>query len=203
MDTPPEDIKVTAATIAQQLSETNPLAIEQIELIVRHLGAEAALAFLQETLEVEARGGLMLPDGSRRRTPGGVYLYLVKGHIPRNVRSIIWPYLQPRPKPQKPQIEPLPWEECLKLVPEALQQPGEAMTVKITLTGRPGRIVEKAEVVLTTMQSAKAPSLPKGLPAPPAEPTTFVVYIARKQWNKVAKAIQDPNDKLIVEGCAA
>ena len=74
--------------------------------------------------------------------------------------------------------------------------------MKITLIGRPGRVVEKANVVLTSMQqkSDKAPSLPKGLPPVPDEPTTYIVYIARKQWRKVAKSIKDPNDSLIVEG---
>jgi hypothetical protein len=182
------------------------VAIAQIERVVQHLGADAALALLQETLEVEAGGGTWLPDGSRRRTPGGVFFQLVKGRAPHEVRSLIWP--QPkkkkkRPKGEKKQIEPLPWEECLKVVPEAAQNPGEATTVKITLVGRPGRIVEKGSVVLTTMQSAKAPTLPKGLPEPPDEPTTYVVYIAGKQWRKVAEAIQDPQDKLIVEGYPA
>jgi hypothetical protein len=66
MDTPPTNIHATAAEIARQLDETNPTALTQIELIVQHLGAEAALAFLQETLVIEARGGMMLPDDSRR-----------------------------------------------------------------------------------------------------------------------------------------
>ncbi len=202
MDTLPEDLKATATDIARQLDETNPVAVEQIELIVQHIGAEAALALLQETLAAEAEGGMMLPDNTRRRTPGGVYLYLAKGRIPYAVRVQIWPYLKTQAK-LKPQVEPLSPEECLALAKEALQQTGEATTVKITLIGRPGRIVEKADVVLTTMQDTKAPTLPKGLPAPPAEPTTYVVYIARKQWLKVAEAIQDPDDKLIVEGFPA
>jgi hypothetical protein len=73
--------------------------------------------------------------------------------------------------------------------------------MKITLIGRPGRIVEKGEVVLTSMQQGgKAPSLPQGLPPLPTEPTTYILYIARKQWQKVAKAITNPEDALIVEG---
>jgi hypothetical protein len=95
--------------IARQLDETNPAALKQMELIVRHVGAEAALAFLQETVAVEAQGGMMLPDGSRRRTPGGVYLYLAKGRIPREIRALIWPYIK-RPKPPKPQVEPPSWD---------------------------------------------------------------------------------------------
>jgi hypothetical protein len=195
-----DDIQATAADIARQLDETNPVAIEQI---VQHLGADAALAFLQEALEIEAQGGMQLPDGSRRRTPGGVFFYIIKGRVPRETRGLIWPHLGKKPKKKKQKIEPLPWEECLKLVPEALEHPGEATTVKITLIGRPGRIIEKGNVVLTTMQGTRAPTLPKGLPEPPDEPTTYVVYIARKQWRRVAEAIQDPQDKLIIEGYPA
>ena len=76
----------------------------------------------------------------------------------------------------KPQLGP---------VAANLSQTGEATAMKITLIGRPGRIVEKGQVVLTSMQGAKAPSLPKGLPAPPAEATPYIVYIAAKQWRKV------------------
>ncbi len=76
--------------------------------------------------------------------------------------------------------------------------------MKITLEGRPGRVVEKGDVVLTTIQNKKAPPpLPKGLPQPPDSPTTYVVYIARKQWRKVGRALKDPSDKLIIEGYPA
>lgn len=73
---------------------------------------------------------------------------------------------------------------------------------KITLTGRPGRIIEAQGAVLTVMTTdpAKAPTLPKGLPVPPAQPTRYVVYIAAKQWQKVADAIKQPDDVLIIEG---
>jgi hypothetical protein len=200
MNTPPDDVKTIAADIAQQLDETNPKAIGQIERIIEHLGAEAARAWLREALEVEAQGGMMLPDGSRRRTPGGVFFCIAKGRMPHEVRGLIWPRLRPRRKSRKPKVKPLPWATCLELAPEAMQEPGEATTVKITLVGRPGRMVERENVVLTSMQNTKAPTLPKGLPQPPDEPTTYVVYIARKQWQRVAEAIQDPKDKLILEG---
>jgi len=54
--------------------------------------------------------------------------------------------------------------------------------------------------MLTSIQGSKAPSLPKGLPPVPTDPTTYVVFIALKQWKKVAQAIKDPQDMLIVEG---
>jgi hypothetical protein len=53
------------------------------------------------------------------------------------------------------------------------------------------------------MQTSKTPSLPKGLPALPSTPTHYTVYIAPKQWTKVAEAIRDPEDALIIEGFPA
>jgi hypothetical protein len=194
------EVKTIAAGVARQLSETDPAAIGQIERIVECLGVEATLTFLRETLETEARGGIMLRDGSRRRTPGGAFFYLVKGRISRRDQAAIWPHLAQPAGQKKQKVEPLAWAECLDLAPEATKEKGEATTVKITLIGRPGRIVEKGDVVLTTMQGTKPPTLPKGLPAPPAEPTTYLVYIARKQWVKVVEAIQASDDRLVVEG---
>lgn len=75
------------------------------------------------------------------------------------------------------------------------------MTVKLTLIGRPGRVIQAGDCVITTLQSSgKLPTLPKGLPAPPTVPTTFIVYIAAKQWRKVEAALTDPDDALIIEG---
>lgn len=73
--------------------------------------------------------------------------------------------------------------------------------MKISLTGRPGKIVSRANVVITTMQQSKVPTLPKGLPVPPEILTTYVLYITRKQWNRLGEGFkEDPEDFLIVEG---
>jgi hypothetical protein len=194
-----DDPVTIAARVARELGESDPAATGQIVRVVECLGAEAVLAFLRETLEAEAEGGMMLRDGSRR-TPGGAFFYLVKGRISRRDRAAIWPHLAQPSGKKKRKAEPPAWEEILAPAAEAMKEKGEATTVKITLIGRPGRIVEKADVVLTTLQGTKPPTLPKGLPAPPAEPTTYVVYIARKQWARVAAAIQAPDDRLILEG---
>jgi len=76
--------------------------------------------------------------------------------------------------------------------------------VKITLIGRPGRVVEKQDLVITMMTQMDAPkAFPKGVPTPPATPTVYTVYIGAKQWKTVAEAMQNPEDRLIVEGFAA
>ncbi len=82
-----------------------------------------------------------------------------------------------------------------------MSEAGEATTVKLTVIGRPGTVVERGDVVLVGMRSEKAPSLPKGVPAPTVPQTDYMVLVARKQWSKVAAALaSDPADKVIVEG---
>jgi hypothetical protein len=77
---------------------------------------------------------------------------------------------------------------------------GAATTTKITLVGRPGKIIERNGSIMTMMESTKVPSLPKGLSAPADTPTRYTVHISAKQWKKVEEAIKDPEDALIIEG---
>lgn len=49
-----------------------------IERVVSIAGKERAINFFAETQKIEMDGGMLIMNGSRRRTPGGVYLYLVK-----------------------------------------------------------------------------------------------------------------------------
>jgi hypothetical protein len=76
--------------------------------------------------------------------------------------------------------------------------------VKITLIGRPGKIEERQEVVITTMShTVGIPTLPRGIPALPETPTLYTVYISAKQWRKIADLLKDPEDLLIIEGICA
>jgi hypothetical protein len=207
----PTDHPEIVATIAQQLGETQPHPMFQIRRIVQRLGPETALAFLRETLEIEAAGGMPVPDGSRRRTPGGVFFHLVRSRVSPEDRAYIFPYphqkqkakkkTQAKPPPPRGElVEPLTWDNRLTFIRKILEEKGAASTVKLTLIGRPGRLVKTSECMVTIMQSGKIPPLPKGLPKPPDTPTTYVLYIAHKQWLKVEEAIKNPEDALIVEG---
>ena len=89
-----------AATIAEKLGETEQGPLTQISMVVRKLGPEQALEFLKETLAIEEKGGLMLPDGSRRRSPGGVFFYLVKTKGPKEVRDL---FFQKKPQQKEKQ----------------------------------------------------------------------------------------------------
>ena len=195
------ELKEQAKTIAATLGESEPAPLAQIERALQVLGPDRVQLLVEETLQIEANGGMLTANGKQRRTPGGVFFKLVKEKSTTEERRAIFPHLQrsKRGKTQSP--APPPAEEIHQAITEAIKQQGEASTVKLTMIGRPGRIVEKSTVVITSMQNTKAPSLPKGLPQPPADPTTYVVYIAMKQWRKVKDALnKQPDDKLIIEG---
>ena len=216
--------KECADHIAEQLGETEADPKRTIYRVVKKLGRDEALRFVEKTLEIERAGGLMLPDQSRRRTTGGVFFSLVKTEAPADVTRHIFPrrlpaHLRKRtlPQPQeakemtpptapeaKPTVPPFAWEDRIAALAEIpIEERGET-TVKVTLIGRPGKIVERGQSVVTTMQqSSKLPALPKGLPVPKPdqiESSLYAVYISAKQWKGVAEAMKDPEDVLIIEG---
>lgn len=57
------------------------------------IGKEKAIDFFQKTKKIEEGGGMLIMNGSRRRTAGGVYFWLVKNdkHIPQEkIREIFY-----------------------------------------------------------------------------------------------------------------
>lgn len=57
------------------------------------IGKEKAIHFFQKTRKIEEDGGMMIMNGSRRRTTGGIYFWLVKNdkHIPQEkIREIFY-----------------------------------------------------------------------------------------------------------------
>jgi PHAX RNA-binding domain len=187
--------------VVTSLGETEARVRNLIKDIVRVIGTTVTLAVYEETLEVEQNGGLMLPDGSRRRTPGGVFFTLVKTRYPETSRF----FQQYSHKPKKakgPAQTPKKKKEPKVVERKPKLPPGEKGTsVKITLVGRPSsRIVDKDTFFVFVMQVTNTPPLPKGLPTPPAAGTNFVVRVATKQWKPVADSLSDPEDALIIEG---
>ncbi|XP_017882966.2 phosphorylated adapter RNA export protein isoform X2 [Ceratina calcarata] len=79
-----------AADIAAKLCEKKDVLIRRIVDII---GKEKAINFYEKTKEIEETGGMLIMNGSRRRTAGGVYLWLVKTdeHIPQEkIRAIFY-----------------------------------------------------------------------------------------------------------------
>jgi hypothetical protein len=212
----PPDVWALARAVAAVLDETMPPPIRTITRAVDRLGPARARAVLGQALTVEAQGGLTLPDG-RRRTPGGVFFHLVRAsdEISREDKDHIFPRQDGRlkraggtgtpaaPAPAAP--APVAWTDATfrALARQLQQDPGRATTVKITVIGRPGAIVEQGQVVAVALVSEKVPDLPKGLPEPAAG-TRYTVFVARKQWAKVAEALAaDLEDAALIEGYAA
>jgi|GEM_PF-1207978 hypothetical protein len=195
-----EVINQLAAVIAERLGEEKDTAIDQIRRIIRWLGAKRTQEYVEESFRVEENGGMMLPDESRRRTLGGVFFHLVKHNATPRERLQIWPELRIKGNEHKTRKERA---TIIELLRASAQQdvPGDATTVKMTILGRPGKVVERPTYVTVMMRPMKTPTLPKGLPTPPSPPSgVYAVLISGKQWRKVAESIKDPEDILIVEG---
>ena len=199
----PEEWRATQE-IAAQLGETERGPLGQAGRVVGRLGVDRARAFLTWTQEIEAAGGLMLPDGSRRRTPGGVFFHLVRADdtLSREDRvSIFPPQFGRNGRKKVPGAAAMPatpapssaWaDDDYRRVMAALQhETGRATTVKITVIGRPGTAVEQDQAVAVALVGEQVPDLPKGLPEPPAG-TRYTVVVARKQWAKACVVECDP-----------
>ncbi len=206
--------KATAGAIAAQLGETEPEPHRLVVRALRLLGEERVRAIVARALEVEAAGGMMLPNGSRRRTLGGMFFYLLRAEVGQKDWYRIFrpqttghgqgtPGSTPGsgPAPATGATPPFDWATFGAAAAEAMSGIGEASTVKLTLIGRPGKVVDRGDVVLVALRSEKAPSFPKGVPAPAEHRTDYMAFVGMKQWRKVAEALAaDPNDKVIVEG---
>lgn len=201
-----DELQAFVQDLAAQLNETDEQPIQLLMAVVENCGMDFARQLLQETVEIEAQGGMMIKNGERRRTTGGVFFYLARGRISHRLRNKIFGDQQsdqPKPPPPPP-IPAFNWKERVALIQPLLDESGEISTVKVTLIGRPGKIETRKDLVITTMShTAKSPTLPKGVPPPPQTPTLYTVYIAAKQWRRVEEAAQDAEDALIIEGTAS
>lgn len=206
-----------AQKIAERLGETEWEQLRQIQHIVWALGQVQAWAFMLDAIELDAGEGVLVADGSRRRTVGGIFFQLAysKGQPEAGKRFHRFPgrrmsgtppdaaenrqRAKPVPEAKQEPVMAFTWEDRIAVISLAEAQKGNG-TMKITVVGRPGKIVDQGQCVVMVMESSKVPALPKGVPIPPATPTKYTVYIGAKQWKKVAESIADPEDVLIIEG---
>jgi hypothetical protein len=147
-------------------------------------------------------------DGSRRRTPGGVFFQLVKERVTAHERRRLFPYPAPRPGQGQPQSQPpgqataLTWDEVEIITQTLAAHPaGEARTMKVTLIGRPGRVETRGQAVIFRIQGKPPGALPRGLPPVPAQaPLTWTVMVALRQWNRVKESLAaNQDDQLITD----
>jgi hypothetical protein len=203
-DPTPPDIEKVTQEIARHLNETMDGPVRQIRMVVTHMGVEFAREMLRETLAVEATGGMLTADQTRRRTPGGVFFYLAKGKMPREAREIIFPLPY-----QAKRIQPVPWENRLEIARQALEasaagQTGSLMALpRLTLVGRPGPVFREGNTVAFELQH-QVPSdmtFPRGIPQPSELLLRFMILASRQQYERVEKALRkSPKERLIIEG---
>jgi hypothetical protein len=214
-DTPPidphpvtDEVRTAASRIAAALDE--PL-VWLVENAVKELGIERADTFLQETLNVEAQGGMPRAHGDQRRTPGGVFFLLIKQQagsdevkrIFKGPRAASSENGAGRKQPGDPlPIAPLSWDEARGEMARLLKLALERASVKITLVGRPTQVSKTKSCVVVALKGSRPPSLPKGLPpAPDGSDFSYAVFISLRHWAKVAPVMaHDKDERLLVEG---
>ena len=198
MSTTPSTVIVNADELVAALGETTPHIIEWLRRAYEGLGADLINATWAETQAIEAAGGMLVKDKSRRRTIGGVFFHVLAKKIPPELRAA-WPL--PKPEPPAPAPFVLDWAQRHVAVAKAAEAPGRAR-VQITLRGRPRSVTQQGlTVVMVLVSSSEPPGFPRGVPTPPAVETRFEVFIAESQWLKVAPLIAaDAEDELLVDG---
>jgi hypothetical protein len=161
---------LTVDTLAEVLQEPKRTLLTKV---LRTLGMDRTTAILAETLQCEANGGMLTQDGTRRRTPGGVFFQLVKQQATQQERRRLFPRPAPQPGQRQPQRQPtaLAWDEVQTILETLVTEPpGEARTMKLTLIGRPGKVETRGQAVVFRMQGKPPGSLPRGLPPVPTAP---------------------------------
>lgn len=194
-----------AQAIAQALDERR---LDLIDAVIATIGVERTQAFLQQTLALEAAGGMPTKNEQRRRTPGGAFFQLIKDQITKEERKAIFRQEQKKKKKKRPATKAaqpralMTWEEAKQLIAQAIKTTGEARTVKVTLIGRPLKVIAQKDCVVVSLKGKEPKTLPKGLPpVPEGSAITWAVFIVTKQWNRVKESIEaNENDALIIEG---
>ena len=197
--------------IAERLGETNEIPLWQITKIVERNGADFAYFMVELAEEIHREGLMMVLDGSRPRTLGGVFFNAVRDGLAYKFRYEIFPPHDVKEKRIKHDIyvRNLPlfnWEgRANDLAPIFSKSVGEVKSVNIVLRGNPKHIESRQEVVVFRMElnPTKADlQLPREMPPLPTEPSTYIVYVAMRQWKKnIAKSVAKGQGLMVDGAC--
>ena len=189
--------------IAETLNETERKPIVQIGKVYLSAGAEFTLGLMNEALKIEEDGGLMLPDGSRRRTLGGIFFMLCRERLAPEARDTIFnmSYGTPLIDPETVGLPELDWDTRAEIFADLNTEPGTAGSMRVTLTGRPEEIVEEGDSVrLTIMQNAPLPTVPRSIPIPSITSGPHTVYLSKELWKKAEPQLKREQTRLLITG---
>jgi hypothetical protein len=92
--------------LATQLQEPNRPLLRKIVVVV---GVDRAQALLDQTLAIEAAGGQLTRDGTRRKTAGGVFISLARAQaVDTAERRRLLDFGPPKKRPVQPPATPPP-----------------------------------------------------------------------------------------------
>jgi phosphorylated adapter RNA export protein len=89
-------------SISEKLDEAN---VVFVEMLIRRMGLEKGQELLDKTLELEKGEGITTADGSRRKSPGGVFLHLAKDEVGKSVFNGLSNRLHKKRKQEKKTAE--------------------------------------------------------------------------------------------------
>lgn len=200
------DVSRLTNYVADTLGETSDQARNQIFRTLLYGGVKLGLEALAKAVEIQANGGMMVLDGSRPRTFGGVFFFCARELMTFEQRGRVFYYGQMTAEDRQKQLDACiqVWNDRLAMLEGLLEERGEIRNVRVTLVGRPGKVEIRSDVVVTTMEYApRSIQLPKGVPPIPETPSVYLIYISAKQWRKVEQYLSKPEDLFVIEGITA
>lgn len=138
-----EDPKKVARKIAKKLGEKEFRVRKIIEELVNYFGVDLARDLLKQTLEIEKSGGMLTPEGDRRRTPGGVFIFLAKQQLPQEARKTIIYYRRPKKQAETPISTKSAPIQTSENTPPAIEAP-KPLTATSTI---PPEVAEKLTIL--------------------------------------------------------
>jgi len=179
--------------IARSLDETRAGPRYQIAAIIQHCGPHFADQILQDTRAVLAQGGMLVADGSRMRTPGGIFFLLAHNLMTDEQKRAVFSHAR------TPSFR---WTGRHEIVVPLLAEPGDVQSVTVTLIGRPCEVWEYDDVIILRMgyEGVKTPT-PRGVPQVQLLNSLYTVFIGLNLWRGLK--LEDDRQMLVVEGPCA
>ncbi|HYQ03256.1 MAG TPA: hypothetical protein VER96_31495 [Polyangiaceae bacterium] len=185
----------TINTIAKALGEADEGPLAQIKAVVDNLGEQACLTLLAETEKIEKAGGLMRGDGSGRRSAGGVFFFLARQRLPRDVRAAIFNDKKPR-DPNAPKSTPAAPKSSAAGAPPPSSGLPRRRVFEVVPASKPAH----SAPIPTPRSEPRGewpPTPPPGAFIPPELPAA-VVQAKAKQGAQVALSTLNPTDQYLV-----